>query len=110
MVVLSLAAGLTFAVFETLADTSVEYSSYTVFKDDLDLRWGFLLNEDENDEASIAPVWLGEFGTNSNSRWWQHMVRYLCERQVSWSYWPANGEKWIGQDETFGLLNADMET
>jgi len=90
--------------------------SYEVFEESLDRRWGFLQGRGMSDEEKlahpeVAPVWVGEFGTNQNSRWWKHMMRYLMDRPVAgWAYWPVNGEKRPGEDETYGLLMDDMQT
>jgi hypothetical protein len=69
-----------------------QLGSYAVFAEELDARWGFLL-------GGRAPVWLGEFGTDRDSRWWRHLARYVSERRVSFAYWPVNGEKRVGLDE-----------
>eukprot|EP00931_Biecheleriopsis_adriatica_P012509 TRINITY_DN113671_c0_g1_i1.p1 TRINITY_DN113671_c0_g1~~TRINITY_DN113671_c0_g1_i1.p1 ORF type:complete len:626 (-),score=77.98 TRINITY_DN113671_c0_g1_i1:94-1926(-) len=99
------------------ATFTVWVSSYEAFADALDMRWGFLQGLAKgqavySDElAEVAPVWLGEFGTNRESQWWKHMVRYLAERPLAgWAYWPLNGEKRPGVEETYGLLLEDMRS
>ena len=59
-----------------------------------------------------APLWLGEFGTNSDSDYWKYLIKYLGERpQIGWSYWSYNGYKTTADDdESFGILNSDMKT
>ncbi|CAE8610416.1 unnamed protein product [Polarella glacialis] len=107
-----------------LASTALAWqqlASFEAFAEELDLRWGFLtLGGQDGDSSSdggdrlaadLAPVWLGEFGTNTDDLWWRHMIRYLHERPVAgWAYWPLNGEKRPGEDETYGLLLPDMQT
>lgn len=54
---------------------------------------------------SIAPVWLGEFGTpndvasvqssqaGSEGQWFQSLVQYLAaDTNLNWTYWALNGE------------------
>jgi len=104
------------AMASSMIPMSVFLESYEAFEDGLDLRWGFLQGQGMSDEEKlthpeVAPVWVGEFGTNQNSRWWKHMMRYLMHRPVAgWAYWPVNGEKRPGEDETYGLLMDDMQT
>ena len=64
-----------------------------------------------------APLWLGEFGTNSDSDYWKYLIQYLGERQqIGWSYWAYNGyqhtpaKQTPADDESFGILNNDMKT
>eukprot|EP00434_Breviolum_minutum_P003860 symbB.v1.2.003394.t2/scaffold190.1/size276550/19 len=87
-------------------------TSYSWFHRKLHDRWGYLLDADE------APVWLGEFGTNGywttavwsmevgEVLWFRHLLRYVREYKLSYSYWALNGDK-MGEDETFGLLDQD---
>jgi endoglucanase len=66
-------------------------------------------------EEGIAPVWLGEFGTQdrpdriasdvpgSQGQWFSNMIQYLGEHpEVSWTYWALNG------DDGDGLLDKDF--
>ncbi len=68
--------------------------------------WGYIGNQ------GIAPVWLGEFGTDqtnsdienstpgSQGQWFQSLVSYLSTNPtVNWTYWALNGE------DTYGLLD-----
>lgn len=76
-----------------------------------DQAWGFIARE------GIAPVYVGEFGTpngfrsgvdiaprrfaedhasNNQSLWFSHLVDYMKELQVSWAYWPLNGDRPAG--------------
>ena len=57
--------------------------------------------------ARCAP---GEFGTNSQSEWWEFARRYIKQRGLSWSYWAIDGWKRVGEEETFGVLNTDYRT
>jgi len=79
----------------------VEFGSYEAFERELDFKWGFLLSESG---SAAAPVWLGEFGTNTQSLWWEHMLRYLQKRDLDFAYWSVNGEKFNGKPESFGLF------
>jgi endoglucanase len=61
--------------------------------------WGYI------SASGVAPVWLGEFGTDnsttdienttagSQGQWFQSLVSYLQSNSaVSWTYWALNGE------------------
>jgi endoglucanase len=74
-------------------------------------HWAFIARED------IAPVWLGEFGTNadaldardsmagSQGQWFSSMVRFLgANSDIHWTYWALNGE------DRYGLLNTGYES
>ncbi|CAE6931190.1 unnamed protein product [Symbiodinium sp. CCMP2592] len=86
--------------------------SYEAWQQSIDDRWGFLLQPEPNAEgAAVAAVWLGEFGTATDTTWWRNMLRYLGSRPVvGWAYWPLNGEKRPGELETYGILHDDMRT
>lgn len=77
----------------TLLGVWNDFGKYEAFAKELDFRWGFLLS------AEAAPVWMGEFGTNSQSLWWKHILRYLAENDVDFAYWAINGEKQNGKRE-----------
>ncbi|CAE7832431.1 unnamed protein product [Symbiodinium sp. KB8] len=85
--------------FSGLSAIWVEFGSYEAFERELDFKWGFLLSG-----SAAAPVWLGEFGTNTESLWWEHMLRYLQKRDLDFAYWSVNGEKFNGEPESFGLF------
>ena len=85
--------------FSTLAVIWVEFGSYEAFERELNFKWGFLLS-DTSDQA--APVWLGEFGTNVQSVWWQHMLTYLQKYDLDFAYWSVNGEQRTGYPELLG--------
>jgi endoglucanase len=72
--------------------------------------WGYI------SANNIAPVWLGEFGTdNSNSdlestaagsqgQWFQSLVGYLQNNStINWTYWALNGE------DIYGLLDGSYD-
>jgi hypothetical protein len=62
-------------------------------------------------DAEVAPVWLGEFGTADDNLWWKHLLRYLHEREVDFSYWSFNGQKSeLDNPELFGLMLQDAVT
>mmetsp|Transcript_25104 Transcript_25104/g.54648 ORF Transcript_25104/g.54648 Transcript_25104/m.54648 type:complete len:633 (+) Transcript_25104:87-1985(+) len=77
---------------------------WDVVKNEWDFKFGYLV------QANTAPVWLGEFGTNSNSIYWQYTLRYMKENDLDFAYWPINGEKRPGQGESFGIWAEDMKT
>ncbi len=67
-------------------------------------------------QQGIAPVWLGEFGTeNSDSdvagsasgsqgQWFQSLTTFLkTEPSLSWTYWALNGE------DAYGLLDSNYD-
>jgi endoglucanase len=67
--------------------------------------WGYLSFN------GIAPVWVGEFGTDNDSgdlegsapgsqgQWFQSLVTFLLNNpEIGWTYWTLNGE------DTYGLL------
>merc|ERR1711879_585629 len=78
--------------------------SYEVFEKNLDACWGFLLR---GDGVEAAPVWLSEFGTDNLNSYWSHILRYIGENEVDFAYWPINGQKELGRNETYGLLTED---
>ena len=80
--------------FFGLAVVWVEFGSYEAFERELNFKWGFLLSA-----GNAAPVWLGEFGTNTQSLWWKHMLAYLQKHDLDFAYWSVNGEKSNGQPE-----------
>ncbi|CAE7421731.1 unnamed protein product, partial [Symbiodinium pilosum] len=90
--------------FSGLAVMWEEYGSYEAFERELDFKWGFLLSAD----TGKAPVWLGEFGTNTESLWWKHMLTYLQKHDLDFAYWSINGEKYNGVDESFGLYKENF--
>jgi endoglucanase len=62
-------------------------------------NWGYLYTQD------IAPVWVGEFGTDNNAadvassvagsqgQWFESLVGYLSANPwMGWTYWALNGE------------------
>jgi len=87
------------------------FQSYEAWQHHLDDRWGFLLHESKEDQNDVAAVWLGEFGTAQETVWWAYIMRYMAERPLAgWAYWPLNGEKRPGEQESFGILEDDMRT
>jgi len=104
-----LVAALAGVAIAWLSATYVWYGQYDVFARELDSRWGFMING-QTPEDQVAPIWLGEFGTDEDSLWWRHLTRYLHERDVDWAYWAINGEKHVGESETYGILSEDFST
>ena len=83
--------------------------TYENMRADLDSKVAFMLEEGHD---YSAPLWLGEFGTSSDSDYWKFLIQYLGERtSIGWSYWAYNGYKTTpDDDESFGILNKDMKT
>jgi len=72
--------------------------------------WGYI------SAMNIAPVWLGEFGTDNSStdientaagsqgQWFESLVSYLqANPAVSWTYWALNGE------DSYALLDGNYD-
>lgn len=93
-------------------------SSYAALKSQLDSKWGFLADPDEN-----VPLWVGEFGTchkldscvasttpADSGFWFSNFARYLQERDLDWAYWAVNGTqasgttRTLGEEEGFGIF------
>lgn len=73
-------------------------------------HWAYL------SQQGLAPVWLGEFGTeNSDSdvagsangsqgQWFQTLTTFLkADAAISWTYWALNGE------DAYGLLDSNYD-
>mmetsp|Transcript_61155 Transcript_61155/g.157711 ORF Transcript_61155/g.157711 Transcript_61155/m.157711 type:complete len:665 (+) Transcript_61155:62-2056(+) len=95
------------ATLSLMSHVGVRAGSYEAFARGLDACWGSVLT---GDGMESAPVWLSEFGTDLNSLYWIHLVRYMRERRLDFAYWSINGEKRYHQSETYGLLKADSVT
>jgi endoglucanase len=92
------------------------FTSYDELRQVYDERAGYLLHTEP-----AVPLWVGEFGTcqtldcGQNSDWFRWCVRYIAEKELSWSYWPLNGTQSSGAGrkydtvETYGLLTPDYE-
>lgn len=86
-----------------------------------DQAFGFIAKE------KIAPVFVGEFGTNNGTnqhhpayaytdsdtpeamgKWFTYLTDYIYENNLSWAYWPMNGVKApAGAFEGYGLMTPD---
>jgi hypothetical protein len=82
---------------------------YDLQRYDHNLKWGT--------QHSVAPIWVGEFGTGdvADNLWWSSLLRYMRENNLSWAYWPFDGSRWENAtgrwvDEGYGLLNDDWST
>merc|ERR1719409_298927 len=64
--------------------------SYTFLQSVFDWQWGFALQEGYD---YTAPVWVGEFGTNTRGRYWMHLLSYMSTRDVDFAYWSLDGLK-----------------
>jgi len=98
------------------ASPSHVFASYDELKQIYDARAGFLLHN-----QPAVPLWIGEFGTcqtlacGANSQWFIWFAEYLRENNLSWGYWPLNGNQSSGYGrtydsvETYGLLTSDYQ-
>lgn len=81
-----------------------------------DQYWGYIVADPAKPYA--APVWLGEFGTcnyraiciadttpGSQGQWFTSLIRYIGERDLSWSYWSANGTESTAGSRVYGALD-----
>lgn len=75
-----------------------------------DKHWGYLYND------RIAPVWVGEFGTDntpsdivntapgSQGQWFSTLVTYIgAHTWLNWTYWALNGE------DEYALLDSNYD-
>lgn len=64
-----------------------------------------------NDEswAYKAPIFIGEFATATmSSNYWQYMLKYLHDSEMSWGYWSINSAaKGDGDTHASGIMNTD---
>ena len=80
-------------------------------------EWSFLL--DDPNSPNAAPVWIGEFGTCTNTprcvdrqrspqaHWFHLLLRYLTDHpEVGWSFFALNGSNANDHVANNGLLNA----
>jgi endoglucanase len=82
-------------------------------------HWGYLLDARG---PNAAPLWVGEFGTNTASNlgvrdprgnsqgaWLRALIDYLQrQRSIGWAYWPLNGTyPGASRRESYGLLSQD---
>ena len=69
-----------------------------------DSHWGYILKE------NIAPVWIGEFGTEnvtlSDQQWFQTIATYIRTSGFSFAYWCWNPDS----GDTGGILQNDWTT
>jgi len=71
--------------------------------------WGYI------PQQGIAPLWVGEFGTDntaadvsssaagSQGQWFSSLVSYIKSNNLSWTYWALNGE------DSFALLDSQYD-
>ncbi|KAH8696748.1 glycoside hydrolase superfamily [Talaromyces proteolyticus] len=78
--------------------------TYSDFATSMRKNWAFIIEE------NLAPVWIGEFGTadhpNSGDRnYWNNLISFLGDIDVSWGYWALNPRKPAGWEwEGYGLV------
>lgn len=83
---------------------AVTYDEYQTIMGD---QWGYLVTQNR---PFTAPVWVGEFGTGDQSNWWSWVRQYLANADFDWAYWAVDGEKSLGEDESFGIFSQDYQT
>jgi len=98
-----------------------ELSDPKAFAENARKRWEFLVSQRNDLEGELAPVYISEWGGCTQSQeespcgedrrqFLGAMMRYLCEVEISWAYWPLNGTQSLGygrehnQMEGYGLL------
>jgi endoglucanase len=89
------------------------------WQSEMSRHWGYLLDARG---PNAAPLWVGEFGTNTASNlgvrdplgnwqraWFSALIDYLQRhRSIGWAYWPLNGTYPGGsRREGYGLLSQD---
>merc|ERR1712194_1000312 len=93
------------ALVTSLGYAHAHLGDYGYLKEEYDENWGFLVKKD------IAPVWVGEFGSDEDGEsntWFLHLLRYTEELDLGWSYWPLDGAKEnIYEEESYGILKMD---
>jgi len=52
-----------------------------------DHNFGFVLQEGQ---PYTAPVFIGEFGSDTDSEYFQQGISYFASRELDWAYWPLN--------------------
>eukprot|EP00440_Ansanella_granifera_P040829 gb/GFBE01044275.1/.p1 GENE.gb/GFBE01044275.1/~~gb/GFBE01044275.1/.p1 ORF type:complete len:495 (+),score=79.96 gb/GFBE01044275.1/:1-1485(+) len=96
---------------------AMHIDTYEKFVKSRDAVWGHFALHD------VGPVWVGEFGENNPSHWWNWTMQYMQERDLDFSYWALDSDRYPpqsfehgdnvegwGQDDDYGLLNNDYET
>ncbi|RKK66323.1 hypothetical protein BFJ69_g15508 [Fusarium oxysporum] len=83
---------------------------YDSFAKTMHHNWGYIVDK------QIAPVWVGEIGAPvqpsvGDANYWQHLVRFLQEKDSDFGYWALNARKPKGNaTERYGLLQDDWKT
>ena len=92
--------------FHLYSFSCFDYKGYDDFKDKMTQKYGYILEEGHD---YTAPLWLGEFGENTQNEWWQFTIQYLEETDISWAYWAYTGYKneptGEDNDETYGIVD-----
>lgn len=90
------------------------YGTYETYAAEVDSKWGYLVNSDiDASPSQVAPIWLGEFGTDADDLYWKYLLRYVRERDIDFGYWSLNGQKGaidVVLPEPYGLLLQDSVT
>jgi len=92
-------------------DTQFPTDNYTIFAQSLEK---YLTYVTTTGKPYTAPFWLGEFGENSQSDYWNFTINFLQQSpSLGWAYWALDGYKHSGgesDDETFGIFMQDYKT
>ena len=92
---------------------SAKTQTYDMFHDELYSKWALW--------DTSAPVLVGEFGSSTDGYgvgekdFWRCMTKFLKQYDLSYAYWPWNGERWYNDTQTFenegyGLVEVDWVT
>ena len=88
--------------------------TYEMLEGELKSKW--MMGEGMTDDDNLAPVLLGEFGTSQTAGnvWWDQMMRFLNENEMSWAYWAWNGGRWNNEtgaygEEGYGIMDFEYE-
>lgn len=56
------------------------------------------------------PFLLGEFGNDKQDIPWKHLIRFMKETDIDWTYWALDGFKCDpDKDETYGIFTNDFK-
>ena len=92
---------------------AMKTETYDIFHDELYSKWAL--------HDTSAPVLVGEFGSSTDGYgvgekdFWRCMTRFLQQYDLSYAYWPWNGERWYNdtltfENEGYGLVEQDWVT
>eukprot|EP00927_Polykrikos_kofoidii_P033708 TRINITY_DN2852_c0_g1_i1.p1 TRINITY_DN2852_c0_g1~~TRINITY_DN2852_c0_g1_i1.p1 ORF type:complete len:647 (+),score=41.99 TRINITY_DN2852_c0_g1_i1:107-2047(+) len=70
------------------------FSTYAWFEYSHDAMWGFAMVPGHK---YTAPVMVGEFGISAPGTYWNHLIRYMAERDIDYAVWVLNPTKPLTQ-------------